>query len=216
MASNQGRNDPTRELGAAPLRGESATKVLAALRDADLTETRLAPANPVAAPQAWFRDGGGTPWASRPSQAARVPDRRAERTGRIRIPEEFALDALRQEIGMKVRDHLAGHLQERLAGEILDRGRWNGIRAGFRQLAGEFQTLCETERADLREAWAEHDASSRELLVELDAHGVEKDFTGAVSRKLGIGIAQHSVTPWGALLTLKSHVDPVHWAPPPS
>ena len=137
------------------------------------------------------------------------------RSGVVRIPEEFALDALRQQIGMRARDHLAGHHQEAVAGHIADAVTWKAVKAGFQQLAEAFAELCATERADLDAAWTEHDGTARERVAELDAFGVEKVYTTALSRKLGVGIARHAVTPWGALIELKGHVDPVHWTPPP-
>jgi hypothetical protein len=214
MTSAQGRPDPVSHsgIGPPPLRGSHATQVLAALRDADFAETTAVPV----VPRAWFRNGSAeTPRSIAGHPRPVAPERRVERTGRLRLPQQHALDALSQEMGMKARDLVAGHEQESLAAAIVHGDAWHGIKRGYGELRTEFEALYAEERAEERAALAEERDLYRRHLEELDAFGLEHEFTGAVARNLGRKIARHQMSPWSALVVLKDHANPLHWAPPP-
>lgn len=219
MKGIEGKPDPLKALPADELPGGHATEVLDALREVDYMETRVVPLPVVSRPQRpWFReDQAATPWGPRSAPQA-APERRVERTGKLRIPEQYQLDALRQEVGMRLRDTLVHIRNLSTVGEIMIRNAWTGIQ-GIKQAAHEeLDGVADDERKAREADYRGERLVYQEFLAELDAYGLEKGFPSSIARKLGSDMTRHRVTPWGALAVLEGRRDPgepVHWTPPP-
>lgn len=203
MTGTTGRPDPLRELAPGhedAAHGVDTTKILQDLRDADITPTvfmrELPPPKPVSRPRQWFRgDDHTTPWNA---PRSRAPESRVERTGRIHLPADHDLAAVRQEARMRLRDATAGAVMTSGAEKVLQHAAAEQMGHWFGLLKGQCFQAAEDTAKERDDATAESAAYLDGLFAEYDAWGLEKAYPRSVTRHLGRAIARHETTPWRA------------------
>lgn len=222
MTSIEGAADPIENLPARrDLPADYGTKVLNFLREADEAETRAIPVPVVSRPsRPWFRDDAdGEPWTT-PRAKAVIPERRAERTGYLKIPALFAFDSLRQQIGMMVRDALRSLSETDQMSGIMGQHAWNQITRNRDELRAEMTSVAEEDRHALEVEINVERGLHRELLAKLDTLGLAMNFPGSVARRLGRDLVRapgdpYRASPWAAAVVLTESANPVHWSPSP-